>query len=286
MAWVAGSFPEEITVRHIEKIPSRSALFRIAIESSLAATTQGILVFLRMHLDSEWLTRHPDLARREAIALRVGAAAGLPIPRLIRVDEDGSLCGAPAVLMTQVRGNAKRESPDSPPALSAAASLLASIHSVDVDNALRPFRLHYPAKRYVPPLWSRHPHQWNRAIEFTIGRVPTLATGSSLLHGDYRLGNLLWLRDTPVGAIDWVNAARGAFGADVGHCRMNLLMTTGQPSADRFLADYAALAPGRQYEPAWDVASATGWLPDLPVLTSSKALEFENFAFSALAEAQ
>ena len=69
----------------------------------------GDQLVLRLHTNDAWLAEEPDLATREAVALR--ALAGTPVvaPSLIAVDESGEFCGRPAVLMSLLPGESDRQ---------------------------------------------------------------------------------------------------------------------------------------------------------------------------------
>src|SRR4051812_14796350 len=62
----------------------------------------GSQLVLRRYVRRDWLEEEPDMAIREARALQL--VTGLPAPRLVKVDRDGSQAGSPAVLMTRVAG--------------------------------------------------------------------------------------------------------------------------------------------------------------------------------------
>jgi len=69
-----------------------------------------------------------------------------------------------------------------------------------------------------------------------------LLTGAPavLTHGDYWSGNTVWERGTLTGVVDWSGGARGPRGADVGWCRLDLYLLSGEPVADTFLDAYQA----------------------------------------------
>ena len=202
----------------------------------------GTRLVLRRYVRTEWLDEEPDIATREATALRL--VTSLPAPRLVKVDADGSQAGAPAVLMTRLEG-AHEWRPD----LHKLAALLPMIHAIAPDG-LPPYR---PYARHItePPPWTTNPGVWNEA--FALFDAPPPLHETTLIHRDFHPGNVLWHEGTASGIVDWPNASAGAPQADIGHCRWNLACTQGVQAADRFLD-----ATGCDYHPYWDIAAALG----------------------------
>ena len=73
------------------------------------------------------------------------------------------------------------------------------------------------------------------------------------MHRDFHPGNVLWLRGTVTGVVDWANACVGPSGIDVATCRWNLQVWAGEKAATSFLTAYEELT-GRPHDPYWDVA--------------------------------
>jgi hypothetical protein len=59
-------------------------------------------VVLRRYVRVDWLAREPDLALREAQALRLAQWAEVVAPEVIAVYADVTECDVPSVLMSQV----------------------------------------------------------------------------------------------------------------------------------------------------------------------------------------
>jgi aminoglycoside phosphotransferase (APT) family kinase protein len=217
---------------------------------------------LRRFLRLDWLAEEPDTATREAEALELLADVDLPTPRLIAVDPDGSVAGAPSVLMSRLPGRVEWDPPVVEEFLRALAEPLPVIHSVRVsaDGVLpcyRPYRL----RMRRPPAWAARPDVWERAIEVLDGE--SASEERLFVHRDYHPGNVLWEGGRVSGIVDWVNASSGSPWADVGHCRVNIASELGQEAADRFLEVYRAVS-GRtdEYHPYWDISAAIGGLDE------------------------
>jgi aminoglycoside phosphotransferase (APT) family kinase protein len=220
---------------------------------------------LRRFTHAPRVTAEPDVADREADALRALAGRdGVRVPVLRGVDGDGSAAGGvPAVLSTRLSGRPVR----TPSAalgvdgwLRGLARALPPIHALTVD--LRPYRPYYRDDDVGPPGWSRRPRMWEKAIEVWRGPVPD--EPCHLVHRDFHPGNVLWARGRVTGVVDWVEAAWGSAGVDLGHCRVNLALDFDVGVAERFLDAWrtAAGRPHYDHDPYWDLAAAVGMVPD------------------------
>jgi aminoglycoside phosphotransferase (APT) family kinase protein len=217
---------------------------------------------LRRFVRLDWLAEEPDTATREAAALELLAEVGLPTPRLIAVDPDGSEAGAPSVLMSRLPGRIEWDPPCVEEFLRALAEPLPVIHAVRVSaGGVLPLYRPYPLRMRRPPVWAARPDVWERAFDVLDGESPS--EERLFIHRDYHPGNVLWAGGRVTGIIDWVNASIGSPWADVGHCRVNIASELGQEAADRFLDLYRAVS-GRtdEYDPYWDISAAIGGLDE------------------------
>ncbi len=204
----------------------------------------GTPLVLRRYVRTEWLEEEPDIATREATALQL--VAGLPAPRLVKVDPDGSEAGVPAVLMTRLGG-----AHDWRPDRQTLAALLPGIHAIEPHGL--PSYVPYTRQIAEPPSWTANPGVWHAA--FALFDAPPPPHAITLIHRDFHPGNVLWHDGTPTGIVDWPNAGAGAPQADIGHCRWNLACTEGPGAADAFLQ---ATDHAHDYHPYWDVVAALG----------------------------
>jgi aminoglycoside phosphotransferase (APT) family kinase protein len=204
----------------------------------------GAQLVLRRYVRQDWLAEEPDIAIREATALQL--VAGLPAPRLVKVDPDGNQAGAPAVLMTRIPGEH-----DWRPDLHKLAALLPGIHAIAPHGL--PSYAPYTRQITEPPRWTTNPELWRRA--FALFDAPPPPHEIALIHRDFHPGNVLWQNGKPTGIVDWPNASAGAPQADIGHCRWNLARTQGRHAADDFLQ---ATEHAHDYHPYWDIVAALG----------------------------
>jgi aminoglycoside phosphotransferase (APT) family kinase protein len=281
LRWVTASVGGNARVLAAEALSggTSSAVHAVFVDTGASRPRELVL---RRFVRLDWLAEEPDTAAREAEALELVADLDLPTPRLVAVDPDGSVAGAPAVLMSRLRGRVEWDPRAAEEVLRALAEPLPVIHSVGVSagGALPCYRP-YPLRMRRPPAWAERPDVWERAIEVLDGESPS---GERLfVHRDYHPGNVLWEDGCVSGIVDWVNASIGSAWADVGHCRVNIASELGQEAADRFLDLYRA-ASGRtdEYHPYWDISAAIGGLDEDADDQPSRA--DEQFLLAAVAQ--
>src|SRR5712691_6980807 len=107
---------------------------------------------LRRYVRPELNAEEPDIAEREARALRVAGSAGVPTPLLLAVDPSGDGAGVPAVLMSRLPGRVDWWPSDVDSWLRRLAGLLPAIHAAPLPppGALPRFAPHLQAS-YRPP---------------------------------------------------------------------------------------------------------------------------------------
>ncbi len=261
LEWAAAAVGAGARVRRSRALAggTSSAIHALSIEDAGGETRELVL---RRFVRLDWLGEEPDLAEREATALRLLEGAGPPTPRLLAVDPDGLAAGAPAVLMTRLPGRIEWNPPVVAEFLRALAEPLPAIHAVTIPAGVgvpdyRPYRL----EMHRAPAWASRPEVWLRAIEVVEG--PELPGDRMFIHRDYHPGNVLWQAGKVSGLVDWVNASVGSPWADVGHCRVNIASELGQDAAERFLDAYrVASGRGDDYHPYWDISAAIGGLDE------------------------
>lgn len=152
----------------------------------------------------------PGAMGREAAAMRACGRAGLPVPEVL-VDDDGSALGTAGLVMARVPGETLarrilRDDEFAPARAVLAAQLgafLAGLHAIDPADV--------PGLAEVDPLAD-----YRAAYEATGDLSPTVeaaqrwleahrppATGTTIVHGDLRMGNVIVGADGLRAAIDW-----------------------------------------------------------------------------------
>ena len=185
-------------------------------------------------------------------ALKLLTARGLPAPRPLLLDEDGSLLGLPGIVTEFVEGT-----PIELPAEAArwgevaatAARMLARIHRVPFSQADKQYLMDgnvevawfikdgaVPEYMRADPdgelVWQLVNDHWGRWAPVE----PRFA------HTDYWSGNILWRGDEISAVLDWEEAGYGHPAADVAYARMGYFIEGLPEAADEFLRVYEAEA--------------------------------------------
>jgi aminoglycoside phosphotransferase (APT) family kinase protein len=237
---------------------------------------------------------------REARVLRGLEGSGVPVPRVLATCEDDSLLGVPFYVMEFLDGVPMTTT--TPPGLRDPAhraamaqrmiSALATLHGVDfgacgLGDLGRPEGYLERQVRRFADLWkrgrTRELPELDEVTAWLRDHLPE-SGAPSIVHGDFRIGNLLYCRTPPVrllGIVDWEMATLGDPLADVGYLCAHLaergdtgnVMTElqpvtreeGFPDSDALAHRYAELT-GRSLE-------NLGWYRVLAVWKSAIFLE-------------
>jgi aminoglycoside phosphotransferase (APT) family kinase protein len=216
---------------------------------SLVVDHRGVrrVLVLRRYVDHEWVAREPDLASREAKALRLlENVTTLRTPKLVAVDPTGREAGVPAVLMTHLGGREEWK----PPSIERFAELAPLIHEIRAPRSFRRYARYYTGDALVVPAWSKQPKLWQRAFEIAESATVDDAT-ACFIHRDHHAGNVLWSYGRVVGVIDWEPACLGPPAVDFAHVRLNLAAQMGIAAARKY-----AKQPGIEVDPVWDIVDA------------------------------
>jgi aminoglycoside phosphotransferase (APT) family kinase protein len=222
---------------------------------------------------------------REAKLQRVLGGAGVPVPTIVAVCTDESVLGVPFYLMEYIEGTivtdrvpAQFDPPPERQALVAGAvSTLSSMHAIDVSDGDvatlgRPDGYLGRQVALFQSLWSQNTTrslpEVERIGQWLAARMPT-TQAHAIVHGDYRLGNLMFSPAAPVAVravLDWEMATLGDPLADLGYfvatyaaadrapTVMELTPVTrepGFPSRDDVVTLYAARSTLDVSELAW-----------------------------------
>jgi aminoglycoside phosphotransferase (APT) family kinase protein len=222
-----------------------------------------------------------------AAALKVAEGHGVPAPRLLAEDVDGSATGVPATLETFVAG--RTTWPRTVPVswFRAAGAALARIHAIPLDPRpdlplrVRPIATDDFAKDRRQGDMATSP-LLRRADE----RVQDLAhpRGTTVfLHGDVWPGNMAWIGDTSCTLIDWKTAGVGDPGVDIGELRKQIAITYDLKAIDGIVEGWEQ-ATGRSATNVayWDVVAALNTSADLGSVITERRDAFLRDALGRL----
>lgn len=176
-----------------------------------------------------------DMLRESRIQQLLGTA-GIPVPQILAVCDDESLLGVPFYVMSYLEGTVITDR--IPDALSAPAEreatsramveTLVTLHSLDVTSGElaglgRPDGYLRRQVERFGSLWEHYSERTLPEVDLLSGWLAENLPASqraSLVHGDYRAGNLMFAADAPArvtAILDWEMATLGDPLADLGY---------------------------------------------------------------------
>jgi aminoglycoside phosphotransferase (APT) family kinase protein len=249
LAWVQHALPIDDSIQAVNQLKGSTSTTLYKIKTNLDAYV------LRLYDNKNWLEDEPDLAIHEKESLTRASTnneSSLKVPKVIKVDETGEVCGMPAILMSFVPGRVDLEPANLDQWLKELARGLADIHKIEPNDFKWKFFRYNNADTLAVPGWTKHPDLWRIGMARIKEKPP--AYKENFIHRDYHPVNVLWEGDKLVSVVDWVNACRGPAAIDVGHCRNNLVCLYGVDAADTFLKYYQFFAGNRfTYDIYWDL---------------------------------
>ncbi len=198
------------------------------------------------------LARDPRIAWHELALLQVVRDAGVPAPRGIGVSDAGFF-PTPVLLIEHIAGSTEPSHPLHP---EYAAELLAEIHGCPVDDRLAFLPRTTGA---IPPHRGEVAYsRLERLIRTALAAAEPLETSeTTLLHGDFWPGNLIWETDDHPTAIDWEDACLGDPLSDLANARLEWRLAYDARAAERLTRHYV-LITGRPLNALswWDLRAA------------------------------
>lgn len=211
--------PEAGHVEDLRRMPGGSSRETWSFYGSVPGQRRRLLV----------LRRDPPGApssgmARELRLLRAASTAGVPVPRVVAASDDRSLLGSPFVVMEHVEGETiPRRILRDPELAGARAALtsqcaraLAAVHRIPVDE-VGDLANGDEVVRYRELLWELgEPHPvFEVAFRWLEANRPP-ATGLAVVHGDFRIGNLIVGPGGLRAVLDWELAHVGDPVEDLG----------------------------------------------------------------------
>lgn len=249
------------------------------------------------------LRRHPmpvsggtSTVRREAHALDLARAAGVPAPVVVSIDDHGVL-DQPTLVLSFIEGRPPAGSINTHGRAEQMAEELARVHSARLDARYHELLEHYlpgegddgvtvpdalAAHRLGPPLLDR----------IRLLRKKLVDVHACFVHGDYHPGNTLWSDSDLVGIVDWEIAGIADPAFDVAYCATDIRYLGLGMYADWFIDSYRRLSgrtlPNLAYWTGVALARAmpdvASWLPGFTSLDGKVTAAMLRRRHSALVE--
>ncbi|SDX97695.1 phosphotransferase family protein [Thermoactinomyces sp. DSM 45892] len=219
-------------------------------------------MIIRQHGEID-IKRNPKIALDEFTLLKSLHSFGLPTPEPYYLESSGEIFTTPCIVMEYIEGETQFKPACLSDYILQLAANLAKIHSIDyskIDLSFLPNQenMYTEKMRNRPPVLDESLSEGR--IRDTIELVwPVVQQNSStILHGDFWPGNLLWKEDQLVGIIDWEDVAFGDPLADVANSRLEILWHFGIHAMNDFTAQYQSIMPTVNFEnlPYWDLCAA------------------------------
>ena len=208
------------------------------------------------------LRRNPRAAEDEFQLLQLARSLGLAVQIPYYLDRSGEIFSTPYLVIEYIEGRPEFAPADVADFTHQVATHLARIHSVDRSKLELPF-LAKPTPGFAETFGERPPEV---DASFDVERIrDTLRSAwpwpqqneSTLLHGDFWPGNLLWRDAKLVAVIDWEDATLGDPLTDFAISRLDVLWIFGIDAWDSFTQHYMAMmALDYANLPYWDLVAA------------------------------
>ncbi|MFI6083035.1 phosphotransferase family protein [Streptomyces sp. NPDC051217] len=216
-----------------------------------------------------------DSLNREADALTLLTATGVPAPELVAVDPTAAHCEYPSLLMTHLAGRTVLDDEGLETRVPLLARQLVAIHALRPAERPRKYVTLTTADTVVTPEGA-DAVAWAAAIE--VIREPAPPYEGRFLHRDFHPGNVLFDVRPPsqagpriTGIVDWAATSWGPADLDVAHCSTNLALLHGPAWGLRFAEAYeqaggvlAAAASERLY---WRVRDGLAFSEEVRVVS-------------------
>jgi aminoglycoside phosphotransferase (APT) family kinase protein len=213
-------------------------VFGLDIATSAGDTRR---VVFRQHRDADLKQHGPTIAAKEYHLLAALHRLGFAVPEP-HLSADANATVAAYLVMDWVDGSTELASDELAGALDQMAQFLVELHAVDpaaVQRAgLGP--IEDPLSAIFPYLPSTDVGR-EVAARLASGDVSQGQNRTSVLHGDYWPGNVLWQHGHLVAVIDWEDASLGDPLADLATARVELLCRYGDAAMEHFTTRYIAV---------------------------------------------
>lgn len=218
-------------------------------------------MLLRQHGEVD-RAHNPHIAADEFKLLALLQSAGIAAPRPYYLDQSCEILSTPYLVIEYIEGEPAFTLPDKTDLPLQLATQLSSIHRIDcatLDVSFLPTQ-----EALTEKLLGKQPAKLDDSLDE--GHIRDVLEAywpwsqyntSTLLHGDFWPGNILWREGQVAAVIDWEDARLGDPLADVANTRLELLWTFGSDTMHSFTHHYQTLtAINTTNLPYWDLYAA------------------------------
>lgn len=199
---------------------------------------------------------------REARIQHLVSEAGVPVPKILATCDNEALLGVPFYIMEYLEGEIITDSVPVPLASmeersrtsQAVVDVLLALHSIDVTEGElailgKPEGYLQRQVKTFTGLWDINTQRALPAMDdltqWISTHIPT-QQASALVHGDFRMGNLMFAKDAParvIGVLDWEMSTLGDPLADLGY----LTATYSEPGEDPTVMELTSVTREKGY---------------------------------------
>ncbi|HET8914018.1 MAG TPA: phosphotransferase [Ktedonobacteraceae bacterium] len=208
------------------------------------------------------LKRNPKVAADEFKLLQILKAAGLSIPTPLYLDQSGEIFPTPYIIIEYIDGAPEFAPTQIDEQIPQFTSHLARIHAIncsklDLSFLLDQTQFYSEKLRTRPAILDESLDEGHIRDVLEAAWPLTQRNFSTLLHGDYWPGNILWKCGQLAAVVDWEDAAIGDPLADIAISRLDLLWAFGIEAMQDFTRQYEALTSFDFTNlPYWDLCAA------------------------------
>lgn len=202
----------------------------------------------------------------EIAALSCAERHGVPAPRVIAIDADGTAAGELATLVSVVPGHSRIPEQASSARLLALGAGIAILHGIEISPSadLPPRSRSLPDVDFAAMRRETPGATFLRDVEAAVAAMPAPVGRTALVHGDLWQGNTMWIDTTMVGIVDWDCAGAGHYGIDLGNIRCDAAIMFDVPAAAEVLEGWQRQVGGVADDIAyWDLVAALGTPADM-----------------------
>ena len=250
---MAESTDHELFEQVIRRINPQGKLLRFwPLMGGVSAQVTGLEIELPDgHLEKMIVRRHgavdlqhnPHIAAEEFALLQILQSSALPTPVPYHLDETGTIFPTPYLVVEFIDGEPEFAPPNLQDFIRQIVAALTQIHQI---NGSKPTLNYLPKQmNVVTEKLRQRPDSPDESLDE--GRIREIlgakwplvqVNPSTLLHGDFWPGNILWKHGQLLAVVDWEDALLGDPLADLAYARLEILWAFGHEAMQDFTERY------------------------------------------------